>query len=284
MENQNKNNFPELKQGFTHAGVFHADDVFSTALLQILNPEIKIYRGYTVPEQFEGIVYDIGGGKFDHHQKNKRCRNNGTPYAAFGLIWETYGKEILGEEAKRFDEDFIETLDWTDNFGGKHSLSQAIADRNPVWYEKEPDIDAAFFDAVRFAKEILDYRFNQIRAKLNAAEIVQEKANACSGKILYLDQAMPWKEAIKGFDIVYVIFPSSRGGYCIQAVPDDEKENVLKKPFPEEWRGSTAEELKQMTGIQGISFCHTSGFLATAETLEEARQVANLSLAQEQVK
>ena len=33
--------------GFTHAGKFHADDVFATALLQILRPDIKITRGFT---------------------------------------------------------------------------------------------------------------------------------------------------------------------------------------------------------------------------------------------
>ena len=36
--------------GFTHAGKFHADDVFATALLQILRPDIKITRGFTVPD------------------------------------------------------------------------------------------------------------------------------------------------------------------------------------------------------------------------------------------
>ena len=34
--------------GFTHAGKFHADDVFATALLQILRPDIKITRGFVV--------------------------------------------------------------------------------------------------------------------------------------------------------------------------------------------------------------------------------------------
>ena len=48
--------------GFTHAGKFHADDVFATALLQILRPDIKITRGFTVPDDFDGIVYDIGFG------------------------------------------------------------------------------------------------------------------------------------------------------------------------------------------------------------------------------
>ena len=36
--------------GFTHAGKFHADDVFATALLQILRPDIKITRGFVVPD------------------------------------------------------------------------------------------------------------------------------------------------------------------------------------------------------------------------------------------
>ena len=72
--------------GFTHAGKFHADDVFATALLQILRPDIKITRGFTVPDDFDGIVYDIGFGMFDHHQEPREYRANGVPYAAFGLL------------------------------------------------------------------------------------------------------------------------------------------------------------------------------------------------------
>ena len=47
--------------GFTHAGKFHADDVFATALLQILRPDIKITRGFVVPDEFVvgyGLDYD----------------------------------------------------------------------------------------------------------------------------------------------------------------------------------------------------------------------------------
>ena len=83
---QNKNKFKEFfKEGFTHGGLFHADDVFATALLKILNPDIQISRGFSVPENFSGIVYDIGDGKYDHHQKKSRVRENGVAYAAFGL-------------------------------------------------------------------------------------------------------------------------------------------------------------------------------------------------------
>ncbi len=82
---------------FTHSGKFHADDVFSSALLLYLNPEITILRGNKVPEDFDGIIFDIGRGRYDHHQKDSRIRENGIPYAAFGLLWEELGTEILGK-------------------------------------------------------------------------------------------------------------------------------------------------------------------------------------------
>ena len=37
-------------KAFTHGGKFHADDIFSSALLLYLNPEIQITRGNQVPE------------------------------------------------------------------------------------------------------------------------------------------------------------------------------------------------------------------------------------------
>ena len=46
-------------KGFTHGGKFHADDVFSTALLQILRPDIQVTRGFVVPDDFDGIVYAV---------------------------------------------------------------------------------------------------------------------------------------------------------------------------------------------------------------------------------
>ena len=60
-------------KAFTHGGKFHADDVFSAALLLYLNPEIQITRGNKVPEDYDGIVFDIGRGEYDHHQIDRGC-------------------------------------------------------------------------------------------------------------------------------------------------------------------------------------------------------------------
>ena len=42
--------------------------------LLYINPEISITRGNSVPDDFTGIVFDIGRGEFDHHQKDSRIR------------------------------------------------------------------------------------------------------------------------------------------------------------------------------------------------------------------
>ena len=73
-------------RAFTHAGKFHADDVFSAALLRYLNPAIRIERGFEVPSDYDGLVFDIGDGMFDHHAAGSPVRPNGNPYAAFGLL------------------------------------------------------------------------------------------------------------------------------------------------------------------------------------------------------
>ena len=144
---------------FTHGGKFHADDVFSSALLLYINPEISITRGNSVPDDFTGIVFDIGRGEFDHHQKDSRIRENGVPYAAFGLLWESVGADILGEElAGKFDESFVQPLDNNDNTGEKNELATLIGNFNPSW-DYEGGSDEAFFQAVSVAGMILDNKF-----------------------------------------------------------------------------------------------------------------------------
>lgn len=281
-ENVLRNHFNhDLSQGFTHGGVFHADDVFSTALLKLLNPNIKIIRGFSVPQDFKGIVYDIGGGKYDHHQKDRRVRANGIPYAAFGLLWEQFGEQLLcKQDAEKFDEEFIQPIDLADNTGVYNVFSLVISDKLPTWQEESRQMDEAFGEAVDFAREILERRFRQIRAEREAYEIVFQRADQCGDGILYLEHVVPWKDALQKHskEIFYVIYPSVRGGYNIQAVPDREDANALRCPFPQEWRGADLQKLQDMTGIHDLTFCHMSGFLSAAETLEGAFRTARLAM------
>ena len=81
----------------THAGTFHADEVFATVILEKVFGALSICRVNAVPDEVrEGvIVYDIGQGELDHHQREGNgTRNNGVPYAASGLVWKQYGKRL----------------------------------------------------------------------------------------------------------------------------------------------------------------------------------------------
>ena len=274
---------------FTHGGKFHADDVFSAALLLYLNPEIQIERGNQVPENYEGIVFDVGRGAYDHHQKDSRVRENGIPYAAFGLLWEVLGAEILGEDlAVQFDESFVQPLDQNDNTGEKNELATLIGNFNPTW-DAKGGTDEAFFQAVSVAGMILENKFQRYfgneRADKRVEEVLQvHEADLKAGKIpteqekiLILPEFVPCQKHLSETKIAFVIFPSNRGGYCIQPQKREYSMNY-KCSFPEEWLGLEKEELVKATGLESAGFCHKGGFLMTTGTLEDAVKACEISL------
>lgn len=262
-------------EGFTHGGRFHADDVFSTALLRLLNPEIKITRGFMVPENFAGIVFDIGNGKFDHHQKDRECRENGVPYAAFGLLWREYGKCFLGqEEQERFDEKFVQPLDLDDNTGSGNILAGAIGAFNPNW-DSEESQDDAFEEAVEVAYKILEKKLNSLMALERGKVIVEESLTTMQDNILVMEKYVPWKPVLVPSDAEFVIFPSMRGGYSLQCIPKDFNGKTGNKvPLPKVLWGASQQDLVRFTGIEDMQFCHASGFMATVGSLESARKLA----------
>ncbi len=274
---------------FTHGGKFHADDVFSAALLLYLNPEIQIERGNQVPENYEGIVFDVGRGAYDHHQKDSRVRENGIPYAAFGLLWEVLGAEILGEDlAVQFDESFVQPLDQNDNTGEKNELATLIGNFNPTW-DSKGGTDEAFFQAVSVAGMILENKFQRYFGNERADKRVEEvlrahEADLKTGrvpaeqeKILILPEFVPCQKHLSETKIAFVIFPSNRGGYCIQPQKREYSMNY-KCSFPEEWLGLEKEALEEVTGLESASFCHKGGFLMTTGTLEDAVKACKISL------
>lgn len=280
---------------FTHSGKFHADDVFSAALLLYLNPEITITRGNQVPENYEGLVFDIGRGQYDHHQKDSRIRDNGVPYAAFGLLWEKLGPEILGEElALKFDESFVQPLDINDNTGEKNELATLIGNFNPGWDSKSSN-DEAFFQAVSVAGMILENKFERYlgieRADRRVEEVLTEHAaSLASGdtpaentNILILPEFIPCQKRLSETNIAFVIFPSNRGGYCIQPQKKEYSMNY-KCSFPVEWLGLENEELAAATGLKSAGFCHKGGFLMTTGELADAVQACHISMEQFQEK
>ncbi|MEG2054353.1 MAG: MYG1 family protein, partial [Oscillospiraceae bacterium] len=227
---------------------------------------------------FDGIVYDIGFGEFDHHQKDAPLRENGAPYAAFGLIWREFGERVMTQycpadfvqaEVKRFDEKFIRHIDKDDNTGCGDIIADLIGGFNPAWDATENET-ACFNRAVDFATIILKNKFTSVSA-MHRANIIAKKA-LCEMKdgIVQMPVYAPWKMALIPSDALYVVYPSQRGGFSAQCVPNDDEQHTLKIPFPKTWTGLSEAELIKVSGIATMRFCHNSGFLVSATTLEDA--------------
>ncbi|HHV32140.1 MAG: MYG1 family protein [Ruminococcaceae bacterium] len=272
----------------THGGKFHADDVFSAALLKILNPKIHILRAFEVPESFDGLVFDLGRGRFDHHQEDSEVRENGVPYAAFGLLWREFGKQIFHDcctpeeaerEAAHFDETFIQPLDEDDNTGCGNPLASVIGSFNPNW-DSDRSPDECFEEAVALAVVILNKKFEGVRSVLRAKTIVEDALAKSEDHIVRLPRFLPWKMVLIPSDAEFVVYPSQRGGYNAQVIPADFNTKEVKCNFPEAWAGKPAEELQTISGVGTLTFCHKGRFIISADRLEDAVKACKIAMAQ----
>ena len=139
----------EIQKAYTHSGTFHADDILSAALLKIINPKIEILR-INDESEYEGkFMFDIGNGRYDHHDGTK-LRDDGTPYAAFGLLMkDVYPLFMDFKHYQLFDNSFIREIDLCDNTANRNPLSMALSLFNPIWNSEESE-DKAFSDIVDF--------------------------------------------------------------------------------------------------------------------------------------
>lgn len=282
-----------FKTLITHAKNFHADDVFSTALLAVLTKretyELNVIRSnYPYKELSEdilndpeNIMYDIGRGKFDHHQADSPVRENGIKYAAFGLLWKEFGD---WDKYPDFDRDFVSKIDDHDNGGKMNEMSLVIRSFNPSSMElnglsEEEQIkiyDRQFYKAVAFAKDYIDNLFKNYDELNHSKEYIEKNAEFflwtkdLSGKktIMILPEYVgKLDDIILDYykDVVAVIYPSNRGGYAAKVIPKDKNTMESYYTFPYIWCGAEPDNLPS-----DVQFCHKSGFLATFKTLEMA--------------
>lgn len=287
----------------THSGTMHADEVFATAFLELYLKEIKVTRvsEITNEDQREDvIIYDIGGGKFDHHQENSKKRENGIAYSSFGLLWKYYGKAYLKQQKikkiddvfTQIDKDFVEGIDAMDNgifpkveapFKMK-TIDDIIHLFNPTFISTKQE-NTQFLKAVQVAKTIFQEEVDHALGKVIAKTKVIEAIKKAENHILVLDQYMPYEETLLKTDleqkIYFVIFPSNRGGYAIKAVPKSNEDRTNRMNFPKEWGGLRLEELERVSNIPGFRFCHKGLFFATCNNKETALYIVNQTIEQQ---
>lgn len=290
----------------THGGLFHTDDVMATVILKKLFGDFSLCRVDRLPKNLPDdiLIYDIGSGKFDHHQKGGNgTRRNDVPYAAAGLIWREYGKRVLRKICEDITDDQLESvwrildreliagIDAVDN--GVYpkvdypvklaSISAVISSFNPTW-DSEESFDNAFLKAVSFAESIFDNFLRNAVADVKAKDIVEQGIEESEGGIMLFEEFIPWVKFIhrsrnpKAKEILFVVFPSARGGWMWQAVTDGIGSREFRKPVPKQWHGASPDELWIMTGAHTANFCHQTGFCGGAETMEDAIKMARVAI------
>ena len=60
-----------------------------------------------VPEDIDAniLVYDVGRGKYDHHQLDAKKRDNNITYSSFGLLWQDFGRDFLKKYEMKMNGD-----------------------------------------------------------------------------------------------------------------------------------------------------------------------------------
>ncbi len=288
----------------THSGSFHSDDVFAAATLHLYykknKKHYKLVRttDQNLIEQAD-VVFDIGGiyneetNRFDHHQKGGAgARENGIPYAAFGLVWKKYGPLLCGSEdiAVEIDKNLVQAIDAADN--GVTISNNLREDISPVFVqsllqsfnlthtEDTTLSDHRFDDSMHIASLYLERVIHQTKVQseinLKVRDLYEQQEDK---EILVIDDffgRVAISRAVEDLqDLLYFVYPSKRsGGWDVCATRKEKGSFESKKPFPESWYGLRNEDLERETGISGAIFCHNSGFLCATKTKEGALELA----------
>lgn len=269
----------------THSGRFHADEVFATSMVLMVEQH-EVLRTRDQAEIDKGsIVLDVGSEynpdtlRFDHHQNSfTREREDGTPFATAGLIWEHYGSRILQSRGledseqvtyalKWVDDKLIKDIDAVDNGmyleDPRPSVSMIIGLMNQSSDDEDKQL-AAFNKAVTFTSDIME---NLVASAIKEAQVASELMalmETVENGILILEKNLPYKDFIsKHPEVRRVVYPRNEeqfGVYC------NGRENHLPKRF----RGLRDQELCEVTGLEDAVFCHKSGFMSVTLSLESA--------------
>ena len=274
----------------THCSVprFHADETAATAILKILfrkyNIACKVHHTYT-PEE-DGytdetpncVVYDIGLGMYDHHQKdgeNEHCLRKDKDgvirkYSSIGLIWKEIGHYLVPDEY--IDEvynNIIKPIDDNDNGFRVNPLSYAITQLNAAPNSKYNNLEM-FNVAGGIFELIFNHIFDNIQCKKDEEEATNRiinKAKEQGKNYVVTDAFMPsMAPTCSKQGIAFYIYPNIRdheGYYCFRTinVPDGEmNEHIIDIP----------QEVREW---EGVTFLHPSAFLGSAVSKERAIEI-----------
>lgn len=180
-------NDPARATIITHGGNFHADDIFCNVFFGKFLDNAILYRSGRDLPQTSAIVYDIGFGELDHHQKGgngfhaAESGSQPVPYASFGLVWKKFGPVFCQRVAEAYgnlelqeflwdwmEKELVTFIDASDNGIYSHSPndydrfrlltpSTFIALLNPISSHNQPKY---YEKALTFAHKVASFLFD----------------------------------------------------------------------------------------------------------------------------
>jgi uncharacterized UPF0160 family protein len=300
----------------THAGPFHADELFAAAVLTGLfrgaiverRTRIAVEAAIAAGSADFDFAVDVGGqhepevGWFDHHQRGfAERRATGLGYASFGLVWRHHGEawcrsqrgvreDEAASVAARMDTMLVAGIDAVDtgagNFAAELSgvrgpvspvtVSHLVAWRVPRAGSPPAAYDRAFRSLLPWARRLLKEACILARDEERAAAAVRKADDG--SPLLVLPRLVPWFSWV-GAHHLLVIYPGDiETPWCVQCVGRPDEPMRPKQPLPEAWAGLRGEQLARVTGVPGVIFCHSGRWLVGARTLDDARRLAELAL------
>lgn len=286
-----------------HDGRFHADDIFACAVLSLVhkgNISITRTREKEIIAKADyildvGGVYDHTRKMYDHHQtEGAGVRDNGIPYATFGLIWKHYGGMLtqMNEVFLGIDRKLAQPVDAGDNgittydtrFENlfPYTIQDVFATRAPSWNEDEEiDLDTEFNNLVTFASDLLKREIekaeNNEQAKIH---IKEDYENSPRKELIILSDRYPFEGILPVYpEPLIVVYKGRNGLWRAEGVPVKPNEFFNRRQyFPKEWSGLRDEALVAATGVKGALFCHRDVFMCVGKTKEDVLALANKAL------
>lgn len=285
---------------YTHAGIFHCDEVTGYSickLAKVCNNFIRLIDLDNIPE--DGIVADIGRAylpeqnKFDHHQGLIQ-RKSGHPYASAGLLWKEHGYNavfyalggnkysttFIESVVERVDETLIKGIDAHDSDNNYHVDANCVAGKvrvytlpNIVSFLNADDVKdhaaqrIAFTRATLFVEEMLLKEI--VRAEQYLNDIARfDNIAQIEGEVAVLSESVRWQELVheKHPNLKFVISPSFHPGspYTMTAVPVEPSKRKVKIPIerPDWFKG----------------FIHQGQWIAGGQSVTELKKLADFNL------
>ena len=256
------------------------DDIISTIFLSKIFKEINLIRVPSINNRNidNKLVFDIGLGEFDHHQKNRNGkRENGIYYSSIGLLWKKYGKKYLeninvkniNKVHEYMDKELIQYIDATDNMQMEYLKSKTSPDFvklcNPEWNENVTE-EEGFIHALKLADEFWNIYIKHALAEVEAIEIIIKKTNETRENYAIFNRELQYRKAIeilKNKSVEYLIFKSRRNCYDIRIIDK-------KKKFKKEIIENDIEETRRLLNINDLVYVDAHGKLCCTETLDSA--------------